>query len=202
MVQGLFLKLTAKLAPAMPKDAFTPPEPEQHNELPAQTVARRLAQAAGRGPLTPEQKERGEYLVHLGFGSLWGAVYGLQRESLETMKRPAGIILYSTGVWAVSEHLLLPAFKLAAWPNRYPLKVHGYYWAAHLLYGASVAASYHLLRRSSIVPALVSGWLLITRGRLRRRLPGVFRPAIGAAFDAVRPAVQAAARLKNSAVRL
>jgi hypothetical protein len=64
------------------------------------------------------------------------------------MRTPAAAAGFATGVWLVSDNLILPAFRLAAWPQAYPLRTHAYAWAAHLVYGAAVFASYQALTRA------------------------------------------------------
>src|SRR5581483_3440376 len=77
LAQDLFFAATKKLAPA-PKRAFTPPEQQQKDEMPTQTVARRVVEdLMQRGPLDDDEKETGGKIVHYGFGALWGAAYGL-----------------------------------------------------------------------------------------------------------------------------
>lgn len=201
-VQNFFFRATGKWAPTSPREAFVPPEPEQASETATQTMARRAAELAGRGPLTEDQKRRGSAIVHYAFGSLWGAAYGLTRESVAALGRPAGVLGYATNVWFTSDNVLLPLFRLGAWPNRYPAAVHGYAWLAHVAYAAGVAASYALLRRMAVAPLAVTGWMLLGKARLRRRLPRALRPGADAALDAIIPVLRSAARWKGSAVRI
>ena len=201
-IQNLFFRLTARFAPAPPSDAFQPPEPDQVGETPAQTAARRLASLGGRGPLSARAKVRGARLVHYGFGSLWGAVYGIVRESLPGIKKPLGVAGFGTAVWLVSDNLMLPAFRLAAWPRRYPLRTHAYAWLAHVKYSSGVALGYELLRRRSGVAALAGAWLMRKRRRIARHLPRALRPPVAAVFRALSPPLQNVARLATTAVRL
>lgn len=177
-VQTVFLKRTASLAPPTPKDVFTPPEEEQQGELPTSTVARRTVEGMlRRGPLSPEQKKRGGNLVHYAFGAAWGGLYGLSRESFPSLASPLGSLAWGALVWGASDNLLLPAFKLGAWPNKYPAKMHGYYLAAHLAYGAGLSASYELMRRQ-LYDALAAGlWAIGARRAVGKRLPKRARPA-------------------------
>jgi hypothetical protein len=200
-VQSLFFRLTARVAPAPPPEAFEPPEAQQRHEPPTGTVARRLRRLAGRDDLAGPAQARGSRLIHLGFGAAWGGAYALARESVPALARPAGALGYGSAVWMASENLLLPAFKLAGWPQRYPARTHAYAWAAHLVYGAAVATSYGFLRRRSLVPLLAGAWLTGRRWRLTRGLPRVLRPPVNAVFAALRPAVRTGARWATTAVR-
>jgi hypothetical protein len=200
--QTLFFRLTARLAPSAPDGAFDPPEPQQRDETATATVARRVAGLAAREPLSERGKKRGSRLVHFAFGGLWGSLYGAVRESTPALRRPAGAVAYATTVWFVSDNLLLPAFKLAGSPRRYPARNHAYAWLAHIAYGTAVACVYELLRRYSAAPLAATGWLAYQRWRLRRRSPRWLRPGIGAASSALAPLARQLARARSGSAAL
>jgi hypothetical protein len=163
-MQSLFFRVTAKLTPKTPAGAFTPPEREQQNESALETVARRAVEKlAQRGPLDAADKQRAAQVVHYGFGAAWGGLYGLLRASYPRLWSPAGIAELSLGVWMVGDNVILPAFKLAAWPHRYPLRSHAYALAAHLAYGAGVAATLEVIDHAELVPLVAA--LALVRGR-------------------------------------
>src|SRR6185369_17231054 len=142
-VQTLFFKATRRLTPPTPEDAFTPPEPEQQGERSTETVARRAVERlAARGPLDQRAKQRAADVVHYGFGAAWGALYGLARETFPRLRGAAGALAFGTAVWAVSDDVILPVFRLAAWPALYPARTHAYAWAAHLPFSAGVELAY------------------------------------------------------------
>jgi hypothetical protein len=166
-VQSLFFRLTERIAPKTPKNLFTPPEPQQAKESAQETVARRLVEGlAQRGPLDARDKARAGELVHYGFGAAWGAIYGLARASYPRVWSPAGVAEFSLAVWLVGDNLLLAALKLAAPPQRYSLGTHAYAAAAHLVYGAGIAAT--LFAADHVDVPLIGGMALA--GRLRRTL--------------------------------
>lgn len=180
--QSLFFKATAKVAPKPPPGAFDPPEAEQSSEKATVTVARRTVENfMQRGPAEKDDLEHAGELVHYGFGALWGGVFGLARESLGHRPGPGHVVAYSTFVWAVSDNLILPAFRLSAWPASYPPKSHAYAIAAHLVFGAAVFAAYEALRGGALAAV---GWRLYARGRYGRRLPAFARRWLGPAADA------------------
>jgi hypothetical protein len=163
-VQSLFFRATADLAPAPPKGAFDPPEAEQANENALETVARRLVEdLAQRGPLDEKDKARIGNGIHYGFGAAWGGLYGLLRASYPRLWRPSGVAAFSIGVWLLGDNVILPLFNVAAWPHRYPLRSHAYAVAAHLAYGAGVAATLAVEDGAPAIP-LVAAFAL-TRGR-------------------------------------
>ena len=141
--QEVFFRATGKLAPAPPEGVFEPPEPEQATEPPTETVARRAAELTRR-ELPIDQRHAGR-MVHYAFGSAWGAAYGLSAATYPALTGAAGGAAFGAVVWAVSEGLILPAFRLSAWPQRYPLGVHAYSIAAHLAYGGALGLAFDAL---------------------------------------------------------
>jgi hypothetical protein len=170
LAQNLFFAATKRVAPAPSRDAFAPVEPEQQNEMPTQTVARRMKeQLARRGPLEhPEAAAQG---VHFAFGSGWGALYGLAAGTLPRCGTLKGGLAFGMAVWLVSDDVLLPAFQLAAWPHHYPVKTHLYAIAAHAVYGAVVASTFAALGRAATPATAALGSLWLTR-----RVPRFARP--------------------------
>jgi hypothetical protein len=149
-VQSLFFLATRKWAPKPTEIApdFARPEAEAKHESTVDTVARRTAHGLmQRGPIEEGTKKAAGTVVHYAFGAGWGGLYGLIRES--TRISPAG---FGALVWMASGNLLLPAFRLAAWPNRYSLKEHHYALQAHFVYGLATAGSYALLRDVGPLP--------------------------------------------------
>ncbi|MCK6530836.1 hypothetical protein L6R50_25855 [Myxococcota bacterium] len=170
--QGLFFKATASLTPGTPEGAFHPPDPVQEGENATQAVARRFVEGfARRGPLTEEGKERGGALVHYAFGSAWGGLYGLLRESYPAVASPPGVAAYSLLVWNTGDNLILPAFRLAAPATHYPPKNHAYAIAAHLAFGFAVAAAYELTRPRTLALAAATAWAFTRKRRAHRVLP-------------------------------
>jgi uncharacterized membrane protein YagU involved in acid resistance len=165
LAQEVFFALTKRLTPTTPPDVFTPPERLQKNETATQTVARRFVEdLAQRGPVR-RPALAGE-LVHYAFGSAWGGLYGIAAGSIPQLRTLRGGALFGLFVWAVSDDVILPAFKLSAWPGKYPLQNHAYAIAAHAVYGATAAASLNALNR--VTPSLVSA---IAAALIVRRLP-------------------------------
>jgi hypothetical protein len=177
LAQSLFLASTRKLAPEPSTAAFEPAEPEQAFELPTQTVARRVReQLVRRGPL--EHKAAAGQLVHLAFGSAWGGAYGLVAGTLPRAGTLKGGLTFGLLVWLVSDDILLPAFRLSAWPHHYPVKNHIYAIAAHAVYGAAVAGVFAGLGRAS-TPALAA----LGARYYARRVPALLRPVARRVLD-------------------
>jgi hypothetical protein len=148
--QSLFFAATRRWMPE--KTSLPPeldrPEAEAKGENLLATVARRTVEGLmQRGPLTSEGKTAAASAVHYLFGAAWGGLYALCRESFRTSP-----LLFGAGVWMASDNVLLPAFRVSAWPQHYSFKEHHYALHAHFVYGLSTAAAYALLRDVGPVP--------------------------------------------------
>jgi hypothetical protein len=148
--QSLFFLATARFRPrptALPPE-LGKPEREAKDETNPQTVARRAADGLmQRGPIDERSKAALASVVHYGFGAAWGGLYGLARESMRI-----SALGFGAAVWMASDNLILPAFRLAAWPTHYSVREHHYALQAHFVYGLSTAAAYALLRDVGVVP--------------------------------------------------
>lgn len=169
LAQDAFFALTKRLTPSATTDAFRPPEPQQADEFPTQTIARRVVEGlVQRGPLV--RKERAGRFVHYAFGTAWGGVYGIIAGSVPSLLTLKGGVVFGLLVWAVSDDILLPWFKVAAWPQHYPVKNHLYAMSAHAVFGAVASASFVGLSRNAAPAAAFLGSIYVTR-----RIPKVLR---------------------------
>ena len=175
--QSLFFMATRRWTPKpteLPEE-LRKPEPQAQQESSLQTVARRTVEGLmQRGPLSLERKSVAGTVVHYLFGAAWGGLYALCRESFRTSP-----VLFGMGVWMASDNVILPAFRLAAWPQHYSLKEHHYALHAHVVYGLSTSAAYALLRDLgpvplTAVPALVGlqAWAWLLRSPPARLIQG------------------------------
>jgi hypothetical protein len=175
--QSLFFLATKRFVPTptrLPAE-LEKPESGAKGESSLETVARRTVDGLmQRGPLDKKSKARAASVIHYLFGAAWGGLYALCRESFRTSP-----LLFGLGVWLAGDNLLLPAFRVAAWPQHYTFKEHHYAAHAHLVYGLSTAGAYALLRDLGPLPLaavkatlLLQGWAWLLRsppGRLFRR---------------------------------
>jgi len=172
---SLFFALTKKRQPEPTNllPGLGKPEPEAKDETNLQTVARRLVDdMMQRGPIDEGRRSRLATGIHFLFGALWGGLYGLARESFRIPPQ-----VFGTLVWMASDNLLLPAFRLAGWPQHYKPSEHRYAMQAHLAYGVATAGAYAVLRDLGpvplrCVPALVAlqAWAFVLRSPPARLL--------------------------------
>lgn len=178
LAQEGFFAATSTLAPEPPKGVFRPPDPLQREEQAVETVARRAVEGLlQRGPLA--HKHAAGEAVHYAFGAAWGSLYGLLASSYRPVASPLGALAFGSAVWLAGDNVILPAFRLSAWPQRYPPRTHVYAFAAHLVYGAAVWGAYRVARRCTV--AELAG--LMTTWWATRRLPSLLRtPVLRAAW--------------------
>lgn len=172
LAQDVFFAWTRRLMPPARAGAFEPPEPEQADETPTQTIARRVVEdLVHRGPLV--HKERAGRLVHYAFGAAWGGIYGVVAGTLPMLATLKGGVAFGLVVWATSDDFLLPGFRVAGWPHRYPVETHLYAIAAHAVFGAALSVSFVGLGRAVTPVASLLGSLYVTRN-----LPRWLRPPV------------------------
>jgi Protein of unknown function (DUF1440) len=170
LAQDVFFGLTRRWAPTPIPGVFVPKEPERAQETATETVARRLVEdRLERGPVGNGQ--RAGQLVHYAFGSAWGGAYGLVAGTLPRAQTLRGSLAFGLAVWACSHDVLLPWFRLAAWPHHYPVKTHLYAIAAHAAYGTAVLGTFSGLQRLRTPATVLLGSLWLTRN-----LPRAVRP--------------------------
>lgn len=167
--QSLFFKLVKAPRQSKPPPGEGKPEGDDVSAL--QAMAERTTADLLKRPAPESAKPKIATAIHVLFGAMWGGLYGLARESARFPPQ-----LFGAAVWMLGDNLLLPAFRLAAWPHRYSLKEHRYALGAHMAYGMSTAGSYALLRDLGPVPlstvpamALLQLWAFVLRmppGRL------------------------------------
>jgi len=92
--------------------------------------------------LSPREKQIAGPLVHYGYGSLIGAVYGGLAELLPFVSAGLGLP-FAFVLWLLGDEVAVPALGLAKPPMHYPPAVHADALSAHFMYGLTV----DLLRR-------------------------------------------------------
>ena len=99
-------------------------------------AAGKLARAAGR-ELTHEEKKRASPLVHYGFGTAMGALYGMAMESaprgIRAERIPLPGSLFGSVLFLGADELAVPALGLSEAPESPSSHLYG--WASHLVYG-------------------------------------------------------------------
>ncbi|MFL6210779.1 MAG: DUF1440 domain-containing protein [Pyrinomonadaceae bacterium] len=84
--------------------------------------------------LTKSEKEVGGAIAHYAMGVTSGAIYGVAAELWPVSTTGLGLP-FGAAVWAGADEGLVPALGLSRSPAEYPLTVHAYAFASHLVYG-------------------------------------------------------------------
>jgi putative membrane protein len=110
-------------------------------------AAGKVANIAGY-QLSHDQKKKASPLVHYGFGTAMGALYGLAMESRQLRKQQplfagAG---FGTGVFLFGDEMAVPALGLSG-QSESSIATHLYGLASHLVYGLTAEGVRRLTRR-------------------------------------------------------
>src|SRR5581483_544408 len=97
-------------------------------------LAERISRAVLGRDLTGEEKKIAEPLVHYGFGTLTGGLYGLLAELTPLTTKGAGTA-YATAIWIAGDEIAVPKLRLSKSAQAYPASVHAEALGSHLVYG-------------------------------------------------------------------
>lgn len=95
--------------------------------------------------LTKSEKKIAGPLMHYGFGSTVGALYGGVVEAWPGATVGAGT-LFGSAVWLGVDEAAVPALGLSDPPTEHPPSTHIYALVSHIVYGATTEAVRALLR--------------------------------------------------------
>lgn len=111
---------------------------EEDSDEEQDDATERVASAISTGvfdrELTRDEKRRAGAAVHYAFGVTTGAAYGALAEVAPAVTAGAGLP-FGTFVWAAADEGLVPALGLSKSPAEYPLSIHAYALASHLVFG-------------------------------------------------------------------
>lgn len=121
-----------------------PPRRWADAPVPAQ-LAKRVSEGVFEHKVTLADAPKLTNLVHYGYGSCWGGLYGLAQGTLHAPTIAHGLG-FGTTVWGAS-YLVLPPTGLYEAPWKYPVKELALDLSYHLVYGAVTAAAYRALEK-------------------------------------------------------
>jgi putative membrane protein len=146
--QNAWNKASATLKADHPEMRNPENQQEPTDEDATMKVAGKLAETTGP-EFSKEQKKRGGSIVHCGFGTAMGALYGLAMESPQLRKKQKFLLGagFGTGSFLVADEIVVPALGLSGKASESPLGSHLYALASHLVYGVSAEAVRGLTRK-------------------------------------------------------
>ncbi|MBV9343135.1 MAG: DUF1440 domain-containing protein [Acidobacteria bacterium] len=136
--QNLWKKASSKLESS---GAAESSNHEQHHdsEGPTEKLAGKVAERAGYR-LSPDQRSKAGPIVHYGFGTAMGALYGgimeLGPRDLRRHELWSGIG-FGSMLFAGADEITVPAMGLSKPAQKMPVSLHLYALASHVVYGAT-----------------------------------------------------------------
>ena len=97
--------------------------------------------------LTRDEKDFAGAVAHYAMGATSGAIYGVAAELTPAAAAGAGLP-FGAAVWAIADEGIVPALGLSKGPTEYPLSIHAYAFASHLVFGLSAEAVRRTVRRA------------------------------------------------------
>lgn len=114
-------------------------------------AAERLANAIAVGvfdhELTKSEKETAGTALHYAYGISMGGFYGTAAELAPVVTTGAGVP-YGAMIWLTADEGVVPALGLSKSAPEYPLSIHAYALASHLVYGLTVEIVRGAVRRA------------------------------------------------------
>lgn len=114
-------------------------------------AAMRLANAISIGlfdhELTRSEKDTSGTALHYAYGISMGGLYGAAAELVPGVTAGAGLP-YGALVWVTADEGVTPALGLSKSPTEYPLSIHAYALASHLVYGLTTEVVRRAVRRA------------------------------------------------------
>lgn len=107
-------------------------------------VGRRIIEGVFQRQVPEERTEALNTAMHWGYGTSWGALYGLAQGTVHARPGRHGVV-FGTLVWGASL-LHMPAMKLAPPVWEYSPEELGLEVGFHVVYGVTVAMAYAALR--------------------------------------------------------
>jgi uncharacterized membrane protein YagU involved in acid resistance len=135
--------LAARLRPPAP-DPGEQQDPWEQAPAPAK-VAKGIGECVFQREVSPDLIPLLTNVMHCGYGTGWGAVYGIAAGRCDAGPVRAGVA-FGTAVWAASYAQLVP-MGIYEPPWRYPPAELALDLSHHLVYGLGVAAAFGVLAR-------------------------------------------------------
>jgi putative membrane protein len=140
--QSAWSKVSEKLEPT--PDQQQPSSSD--NEDATMKVAELFSETLLHRQLTKAEKKKLGPVVHYGFGTVMGAIYGAVAEVKPRTRAGHGALLGSV-LFAGADELAVPVLHLSERPDTYPISAHAKAFAAHCVYGVTTESVRELLRR-------------------------------------------------------
>lgn len=132
-VMTQFMSLMNRLTP---QDKSQGGQSQAEEEPSTVELADRLSWALRGRPIPEQSRSAAGQMVHYGYGTLMGGVYGALCEMDKTSRvSVAAGVPWGVALWIAGDEIAVPALKLSRPPTEHPISVHVSAFAAHVVYG-------------------------------------------------------------------
>jgi putative membrane protein len=97
--------------------------------------------------LTKSEKEKAGAAAHYAMGVTSGAIYGAVAEVMPVATVAEGLP-FGAAVWVLADEAIVPAMGLSRKSTDYPVSIHAYSLASHLVYGLTTELVRRAVRRA------------------------------------------------------
>jgi uncharacterized membrane protein YagU involved in acid resistance len=129
-----FQLLWNTVAPSRRPRKGSPANPESEDT--AVKAASAVSEGILNHRLTRREKRFGGSAVHYAFGGAVGALYGALAERYPRASAGAGLA-FGFVFWLLADEMAVPALGLSRPATRYPVSLHLYALASHLVFGTT-----------------------------------------------------------------
>lgn len=119
------------------------PEGASEAEQPTEKLAENIAGATLDTDLEGSTKTAAGQAIHWGYGTLWGAVYGVAQRELQ-LPAPVAGALFGGLIGGVAS-TVVPALNLTPPPTEQPMAMNLFMGGINMVYGETVAVVYDML---------------------------------------------------------
>lgn len=119
---------------------------EEQDDAP-ERLANAISVGVFRHELTRSEKDTAGTILHYAYGSTMGGLYGAAAELVPGVTTGAGA-LYGALIWITADEGVVPALGLSKSPAEYPLSIHTYALASHLVFGLTTEIVRGAVRRA------------------------------------------------------
>ena len=124
---------------------------ERGSDEPQDDAPMRLANAISVGlsdrELTKDEKDAAGTALHYAYGTSMAVLYGAAAEFAPVVTAGAGMP-YGASIWVVADEGVVPALGLSKSPEEYPLSIHAYALASHIVYGLTTEVVRRAVRKA------------------------------------------------------
>jgi hypothetical protein len=113
----------------------------------AERLANAISVAVFDRELTRREKDVAGVAFHYAMGATSGALYGAVAEAVPEVDAGAGLP-FGAAVWLIADEGIVPAVGLSKSPAEYPLSIHVYSFASHLVFGLTTELVRRAVRRA------------------------------------------------------